>query len=406
MPLRKTIDGCKLVPFVGLCLALGTPFAARLLHLGTPPEQAMQSLAVWPSWHKLSLPQYFTDLDQWIEHHYPLRLEVIRYHSYVKHRWLKAPANAVIVGDGGWLFYTGNRTTEDMLGQDRFSAAELEHWVQAVRGRRAWLKQHGASHLLVIAPNKSTIYPEALPTLLQLQRKPGKLDQLLAALHQAGLGDDAVVDLRPRLLAEKTRHICYWPTDSHWNAEGLLAASDEIMGRLVALNLVKLHPAYRALYQIEHIKREGDCVGILAMNGHWPAFDFSQVYILPTADSRISKTTLSEVPRLANVSIPPWAQPVAFERDSGQGRLVLLCDSFFRVGGLAPACLGLPPLSIHFKRFVSVWDWNDADNLADFPTLAEIVTREHPDIVIEQFTERYLRTPPPDHPEFQKFLSH
>jgi hypothetical protein len=54
---------------------------------------------------------------------------------------------------------------------------------------------------------------------------------------------------------------------------------------------------------------------------------------------------------------------------------------------------------------VSVWDWNDAENLADFPTLEEIVTREHPDIVVEQFTERYLRTPPPDHPEFRKLLA-
>ena len=40
MPLQKTLDGCKLMPFVGLCLALCTPFAARLLHLGAPPEQA------------------------------------------------------------------------------------------------------------------------------------------------------------------------------------------------------------------------------------------------------------------------------------------------------------------------------------------------------------------------------
>ena len=403
MPLQKTMDGCKLMPFVGLCLALCTPFAARLLHLGTPPEQAMQTLAAWPSWHKLSLPQYFTGLDQWIDHHYPLRLEVIRYHSYVKHRWLKAPANAVIVGKGGWLFYTGNGTTEDLLGQDRFSAAELAHWVQAVRGRRAWLKQHGISHLLVIAPNKSTIYPEALPPLLQLQRKPGKLDQLLAALHQAGLGDDAVVDLRPRLLAEKARHICYWPTDSHWNAEGLLAASDEIMGRLVAQNLARLHPAYQTLYRIEHVDREGDCVRILAMNGHWPTFDFPQVSILPTADSRVSTTTLSAVPALINV--PPWTLPVAFDRESGQGRLVLLCDSFFRVGGLAPDSVALPPLSIHFKRFVSIWNWNDTLNLADFPILEEIIAREHPNIVIEQFTERYLRTPPPDHPEFQKLLA-
>ena len=397
------MDCCKLVPFVGLCLALGTPFAARLLKLGAPPEQAMQTLATWPSWHKLSLPQYLTGLDQWIDHHYPLRLEIIRYHSYFKHRLLKAPSNWVVVGDGGWLFYAGNSTTEDLLGQDRFSEAELAHWVQAVRGRRAWLEQHGVHHLLVIAPNKSTIYPEALPALLRLQRKPGKFDQLMAALHQAGLGDDAVVDLRPRLLAEKARHICYWPTDSHWNAEGLLAASDEIMGRLAASGLAKPHPEYHALYRIEHVRRDGDCVGILAMTGLWPAFDFSQVSIQPTADSRMSKTTLSEVSRLTDFS--PSVYPIAFERDSGQGRLVLLCDSFFRVGGLAPGSLGLPPLSIHFKRFVSVWNWYDAQNLADFPILEEIVAREHPDIVIEQFTERYLRTPPPDHPEFQKLLA-
>jgi hypothetical protein len=396
---QALLNRCKLALFIGLCAVLCAPLSIRLLHLPVKDEPAMQELAAWPEWSKLSLPRYLTGLEQWINHHYPLRQRVIRWNSTIKHQWLKSPSPLIVVGSDNWLFYMGNGTMEDLLGRDRFTEAELRQWVSALEGRRAWLRQRGVKHVLVIAPNKSTVYWEKLPLLLQLQRRPGKFDQLVSRLEQTGIDGD-LIDLRPVLAAEKLKHECYWPTDSHWNAEGLLASCDAILSRLKSLGVTEEHRDYRKLYRVDQLRRGGDCVGILAMVNAWPDFNYTQVHVLPAPDCRMSKTSLVEAPCFSNLA--PWAQPFAYDRDSGKGRAVMLCDSFFRVGGLAADSSACPPLSIHFKRFVSIWGWVDASNLADYSLLSAIVDKEKPDVIVEQFTERYLRTPPPDHPEFQK----
>lgn len=67
------------------------------------------------------------------------------------------------------------------------------------------------------------------------------------------------------------------------------------------------------------------------MNGRWPQFSCSQLRIDHPGDLHRVETPLLELPiwRRGGVS-----QPLAFDNDSGAGRAVMLCDSFFRVGGL------------------------------------------------------------------------
>ena len=48
------------------------------------------------------------------------------------------------------------------------------------------------------------------------------------------------------------------------------------------------------------------------------------------------------------------------------------------------------------------WNWAGTSNFAGYEMLADIAEQERPTLVIEQWTERYLRTQPPDHPEFQR----
>jgi hypothetical protein len=84
-------------------------------------------------------------------------------------------------------------------------------------------------------------------------------------------------------------------------------------------------------YHFENLVRNGDCVILLGMNGRWPQFSCSQLRIDHPGDLHRVETPLLELPiwRRGGVS-----QPLAFDNDSGAGRAVMLCDSFFRVGGL------------------------------------------------------------------------
>jgi hypothetical protein len=288
---------------------------------------------------------------------------------------------------------------EDLLGRDRLSDAELTQWRRAVEGRRAWWRERGAEYLLVLVPNKSTIYPERLPAFLRSQARPGKLDQLVGHLRdqQSPL---PVLDLRAALLAAKAQQTVYWPTDSHWNAEGLTVASAAILARLGELGVPAGQRDEAAWMKNEYLAREGDCIGLLTMNGRWPLEPVSQLRLTFPPDLRAVPTPLSDFPLWKTVG--PWAVPLAFERTSGMGRAVMLCDSFFRVGGQPGDVNSQSPLILNFQRFVSLWSWAGETNLADYAMVADIAARERPTVVIDQCTERYLRTPPPDHPEFQR----
>ena len=150
----------------------------------------------------------------------------------------------------------------------------------------------------------------------------------------------------------------------------------------------------------EYVAREGDCIGLLTMRGRWPLEPVSQLRLTFPPDLRAVPTPLSDFPVWKTVG--PWAVPLAFERTSGVGRAVMLCDSFFRVGGQPGDVNSQSPLILNFQRFVSLWSWAGETNLADYAMVADIAARERPTVVIDQCTERYLRTPPPDHPEFER----
>jgi hypothetical protein len=209
-----------------------------------------------------------------------------------------------------------------------------------------------------------------------------------------------VLDLRPTLFAAKARQTVYWPTDSHWNGEGLAAASDAIIERLLALGVPQRARDDTAWTKFERTVREGDCVGLLTMSGRWPLEPVSQLRLNFPPDLKTVPTGTSAFPMWQKVG--PWAQPIAFERASGEGRVVMFCDSFFRVGGQPGDANAQSPLILHFRRFVSLWNWIGGYNFGGYEMLADVAEKEHPTLVIEQWTERFLRTVPPDHPEFQR----
>jgi hypothetical protein len=322
-----------------------------------------------------------------------LRAQLIRAHSVVRHRWLGAPSPSVVVGREGWLFFAGNRTFEDFVGRDRLSPAELAQWGAVLEGRRAWLRERGIRYLFVVIPNKSTVYPGQLPAVLRANARPGKLDQLLAYL-QTNHANVPVLDLRPALAAVKSRRQAYWTVDSHWNAFGLTAACDAIAARLDADGVPVFTADTPRHVDIREAFRESDCADLLAMRGLWPRKPEPELRLRRPVDLRDAVSPLATVAPWKDA--PAWKKPVTTERDSGQGRAVLLCDSFFRAGGVPLDALGQVPFMLNFRRFTSLWEW------ATFDQIKAIAEWEKPDVVIEEWTERYLKVIPEDHPEFAR----
>src|SRR5262249_33120358 len=102
----------------------------------------------------------------------------------------------------------------------------------AIVRRRDWARDRGAHFLFVVAPNKSSIYPEFLPDSGRLPNRPSRLDQVLDDLREHT--DVEFVDLRPSLLGAKALGPVYYRFDTHWNDRGLVVAGAAILDQLRA----------------------------------------------------------------------------------------------------------------------------------------------------------------------------
>ena len=98
-----------------------------------------------------------------------------------------SPIPEVALGNGGWLYYTGAAGDKiidrHVLGRDPFTHAELERWRMFLLERTRRFREMGAKYVLVIAPNKESVYPEHLPDWIGPRAGPTRLDQLMAHMQ-------------------------------------------------------------------------------------------------------------------------------------------------------------------------------------------------------------------------------
>ena len=106
----------------------------------------------------------------------------------------------VLVGRDGWLYYKGDdgrAFDRDFRRTTPPSAAETAAIADGIARRVRFLAEIGVDYLLVVVPDKHTIYPEHVPPQLQPLSDRSPLDALLAALPPEIRTH--VLDLRPAL---------------------------------------------------------------------------------------------------------------------------------------------------------------------------------------------------------------
>jgi alginate O-acetyltransferase complex protein AlgJ len=155
---------------------------------------------------------YFND-------NFGLRNALLRLNSIIKYDLLGVSPNPqVIIGKNGWLFYNAEREIEDYRALTQYDAATILAWAKTLEMKRIWLKSQGVQYFFVVAPNKSTIYSEFLPDEYTKVRKKTFIDELVECVEKnTGV---TIIDLRPVLLAAKSKELLYLRTDTHWNEYG------------------------------------------------------------------------------------------------------------------------------------------------------------------------------------------
>ena len=314
-----------------------------------------------------SLKAFPAAFEKYWNNHFGFRGTLIRGLALAKVRWLHVSSSVhVLLGRASWLFYTELPVGADHAAVHPFTEGELDAWQRVLEHRRDWLAQRGCRYLLLIAPNKQTIYPEYLDPRHLSNYSHSRLDQLLEHLRKRSSVE--VVDIRPQLWAAKERERLYHVTDSHWNDRGGFIGYQE-----VTRALSKWFPTVRPLPRSAFLETVQEL----------PVGDLARMLALKDFDREEYLSLVPRFPRQAHVAkegvIPPpgvtlFAPPCAFECDDPRlPRALMLHDSF--------VCTMQPFLSEHFRRIAYLWQY-------DFHK--DVVERERPDVVIQEMVERVL----------------
>jgi hypothetical protein len=221
---KALADALLIVVFVG-GLALGL---ARGLLLTEPAVPAYENRAParWPGWSQLTTKR----LERWFNDRVGFRQELLDAHAISRWRWFGLPVSpAVAVGPNGWLFLQQSSLFDRPLGRQQGRDDHLRRWVEHLDERRRWLAERGIRYLVVIAPDKQSIYPEELPRSLQFLDDHPLLGEFHTRARDQGI---ETIDLVPVLREAKARGRIYLINDTHWNGMGSWFATRAVLARL------------------------------------------------------------------------------------------------------------------------------------------------------------------------------
>ncbi len=200
-----------LVPSLGL-LVFGESGAAANQRLAPPPDLQEPD----GSWN----PSVLNDSADWLADHFALRQQLVTLWGQLNAGLLgSSPEEQVIAGRGGWLYYAP--TLPDYCGQ-ALSDEALSAAAARLAAIQAEAEGRGARFLLVVAPNKNSLWGDAMPDAYPKNHEAGNWEKLRPLLDAEGV---AYVDLFALPLP-------YYRTDTHWTAEGAAMAADAVLEAL------------------------------------------------------------------------------------------------------------------------------------------------------------------------------
>ncbi len=330
-----------------------------------------RNLANKPELKKLSfktVSNYTKDYEKYFNDHYGFRNMLVRLNSILHVKLLgMSPTERVIIGKQGWLYYDDPNdgvSLKDYAGEANFSREQVELIRHKIISLNERLRQKNIHFMLVIVPNKHTVYPEYLP--LSVSRKKGtvtRIDQVCQCLKDSGID---LVDLRARMWSSKcsNQYPLYFQTDTHWNQLGAFLGYEEIIKHVrnkypqvegMKLSSFDVFPGNRI---------SGDLAGFINMRG----------LMSDTTITLKPKTPLKALPvPVMYESIPGCTSVGATINNKQLPKLVMFRDSF--------SMALVPYLSENFSRSIYIWKPQ-----IDF----SVIEREKPDIVIFEIVERYL----------------
>lgn len=274
----------------------------------------------------------------------------------------KVYPNAVI-GKEGWIFHTENLSLRNYQKYDPLGVSNIKTVVRVLGAIDEKVKAYGGTFLVVIPPDKSTVYPQYMPDEIPVIGDVTSLDRLIDQVNNSP--DIQLIDLRPVLINASEESLVYYKTDTHWNCIGAYYAYEEILFRLAGLS-----PEF-TVHSINDFTITDSPGGQL---------DLAKMIEVDTIENFMSATPKFsvEISQYPN-PFPEYETLQMFVNDNTElPGLIIFHDSFY------PVCLDAY-LKPAFGRTISM-PYSDIE-LSDMLKLIEV---EQPKVVILEFAERLL----------------
>ncbi|HEY8384352.1 MAG TPA: DHHW family protein [Microvirga sp.] len=345
-----------LVVIIGIC---ATFVGLWLLPLVSPPIVLNENrvLAEFPSlstavrnWRRFA--RQVTDATQ---DQLPFRAPLIAYLNYARYSLGYSASPDVHVGQNGWLFFNAPKNYALLRGTVMPIPEDLDEWAKGLQERVNLVRKNGAELVILVGPDKQTIYPHLLPRGIAPAAMTGT--DLFYSAARARAGFEPMIDVRS-LLAEKAKaEPVYHALDTHWTSLGAYYAYTALMEALGT------QPLPRTSFREQITSRGNDNKDLANMLGIGSLTSMNSMVLRPTARPSRRSDTL------------PSGERVIHTGASGGRTLYVVHDSF----GHAL----MPFLESHFSRIVT----SSLDK--EFPSDESFKTHR-PDIVLMIAVERNL----------------
>lgn len=269
----------------------------------------------------------------------------------------------VIAGKDGWLYYVGSNGKAAFWDGSKFETEKIDTVVNEISDYDKKLISAGIRLLIVIAPDKSTIYPQYLPDEILFLEKPSYTDLLIERLRAENVH---VLDLRERIMKATNEEQVFYKTDSHWNYSGDYAAYKAVIDEISAYEPTLSSTDFSDLKIVSVGNITRDIPTVLRVNSI-----LEETFLLQPKKNR----------DLAVASLPLGLErEFLFAKNSkiDQPTVLIYHDSFF--------AQVVPLLQQNFSQTLSIF------YPAELPEVwnSGWVDQFQPDYVIIEFTERVL----------------
>lgn len=184
----------------------------------------------------------------------------------------------VMLGENDWLFYisrTDGDPYADYVGIEFYSENKMRMIAEYIIETDKIVRQHGKKFVLLVCPNKESIYGDFMPDSVVKINTKNRTDRLIEYLRE-NTGTDIIYP-KENLERLSTEYQLYYKYDTHWNCLGSYVAFQDLLTSLYGQAESLMNKQLVELKYTEHESAMDDLARMLHMR--W--FFHSELDIVP-----------------------------------------------------------------------------------------------------------------------------